>query len=122
MPGAVDKYLRELPARLNDGEDPAEILKTSGFVTDLLTEDEFEEKLAKRFAEGGDKTKLKRIDYLDYLNATDLPDAPGSGVAVVFAEGTISSGAASGIPPEELCERLERAAKTPGTRALVLRI
>lgn len=122
MPGAVDKYLRELPARLNDGEDPAEILKTSGFVTDLLTEDEFEEKLAKRFAEGGDKTKLKRIDYLDYLNATDLPDAPGSGVTVVFAEGTISSGAASGISPEELCERLERAAKTPGTRALVLRI
>lgn len=119
MPGAVEKYLKALPARLNEGEDPAEFLKTSGFVTDLLTEEEFEEKLAKRFAEGGDKTKLKRIDY---LNATDLPDASDSGVAVVFAEGTISSGGASGISPEELCDRLDRAAKTPGTRALVLRI
>ena len=122
MPGAVEKYLKDLPGKLAQGEDPAAFLKTSGLVTDLLTEEEFEDKLAKRFAEGGDKTKLRRIDYRDYLSTTDTPFASGDGIAVVFAEGTISSGGASGISPEELCERLKRAAKIPGTRALVLRI
>ncbi|MDO5532121.1 signal peptide peptidase SppA [Sutterella sp.] len=122
MPGSVDRYLDQLPERLAQGTDPAEYLKESGLVTDLLTVEAYEQKLAKRFAEGGKVENLKRIHFIDYLNARHEPQRPGDGVAVVLAEGAIAPMEEAGIDPSELCDRLEAAADEPGTKAIVLRI
>lgn len=122
MPGALDKYLEGLAPALESGADPAEYAKKAGFVTDLLTSGEFEKKLARRFAEGGDVKRLKRIGHLDYLAARAGTERGAPGVAVVLAQGAVASGRGAGINPDELNERIERAAGALGVRALVLRL
>ena len=120
IPGSVDTYLKGLPERLNAGESPAEAAKAAGLITDLMAREAFHETLAKQFGGGN----LKTVNFGAYLaeTARSRSAAQPGAVAVVLAEGAISSTGATGIDAEELVQRIERAASAPSTKALVLRI
>ena len=114
IPGSVDTYLKGLPERLNAGESPAEAAKAAGLITDLMAREAFDETLAKQFG-GGNLKNVKTVNFGAYLaeTARSRSAAQPGAVAVVLAEGAISSTGATGI---------ERAASAPSTKALVLRI
>ena len=67
---------------------------------------------------------MKTVNFGAYLaeTARSRSAAQPGAVAVVLAEGAISSTGATGIDAEELVQRIERAASAPSTKALVLRI
>ena len=121
IPGAVNAYLEALPGKLNSGASPAEIVKEAGLVTSLMSREAFDELLAEQFGDG-DLKKVKRVDYEAYLAEHDLNAKRKGAVAVVLAEGAIASGGAAGVDPDELNARLERAASSPSTKVLVLRL
>lgn len=121
MPGTLRRFMSGLPERLASGADPARLLKEAGLVSDLLTREAFEDKLARKFTATGDPKDLKRIDFSSYVASRSVEEA-GAGVAVVLAQGSIASGAGTGIDPDELNARIERVAQDPRTKALVLRI
>lgn len=123
IPGSVDTYLKGLPERLNAGESPAEAAKAAGLITDLMAREAFDETLAKQFG-GGNLKNVKTVNFGAYLaeTARSRSAAQPGAVAVVLAEGAISSTGATGIDAEELVQRIERAASAPSTKALVLRI
>ncbi len=121
MPGSIARFMEALPGRLEEGADPAQLLKEAGLVTDLATREGFEERLAARFTESGKAKDVRRIGFRDYLDER-VSESSAAGVAVVTAEGVIASGSGGGITPEELGARLERVTSDPRTKALVLRI
>ena len=121
MPGNLRRFMSGLPEKLASGEDPAQLLKEAGLVTDLLTHEAFEQKIAKHFTQTGNPKDLHYVALSDYLNARNTEGA-GPGVAVVVAQGEIASGLGTGIDPAELNARIERVAQDPRTKALVLRI
>lgn len=123
MPGAVARYIESLPQQAEDGGDLAEIARKAGFVNRLESEQTFRERLASAYADGGRLDRLKNISMQDYLAARAAPVPSRPRVAVVTAEGVISSSASqAGISADELCERIETAAEDPLTKAIVLRV
>lgn len=104
-------------------ESPAEAAKAAGLITDLMAREAFDETLAKQFG-GGNLKNVKTVNFGAYLaeTARSRSAAQPGAVAVVLAEGAISSTGATGIDAEELVQRIERAASAPSTKALVLRI
>ena len=107
IPGSVDTYLKGLPERLNAGESPAEAAKAAGLITDLMAREAFDETLAKQFG-GGNLKNVKTVNFGAYLaeTARSRSAAQPGAVAVVLAEGAISSTGATGIDAEELVQRL----------------
>ena len=107
IPGSVDTYLKGLPERLNAGESPAEAAKAAGLITDLMAREAFDETLAKQFG-GGNLKNVKTVNFGAYLaeTARSRSAAQPGAVAVVLAEGAISSTVPLELMPRNWCSAL----------------
>ncbi|HEX4585440.1 MAG TPA: signal peptide peptidase SppA [Burkholderiaceae bacterium] len=124
-PGAIDRMIDELPARLaSAGGDTAKLALTEKLVDALMTRDELRALLIKRGAEDSAHKTFRQVSFQEYRNAVPDTGDRASQVAVVVAQGDIIDGEApQGVIGGRSTSELIRHARDDDTvKALVFRV
>lgn len=126
-PGFLSRWIEGLPQLAEDARGNfAELALASNLVDELLTEDQFEQLLAKEGAVDPETQRARRVDLRTYASqfSTDpaRPDAPQIGVIVAQGEiidGEQTQGIIGGLSTAKL---VREARKNSKLKAIVLRV
>ena len=125
--GAVEDYANNLGALLEsvDGDLGKAALK-AGFVDELLSRAEMNEKLMESFGKSKDGKSFKKVSFKRYLTSIDKPnDTSAPNVVVITAAGTIIDGEAPtgrAAGGDTIAAQLRKAREDDKIKAVVLRV
>lgn len=118
--GAVVRLINQIIQDSSDFTSLATLFLESGFVDALETKDDFVAMIEKKYSRNG---TLNCIDMPTYATATTNSTSTQGAIAVVVAEGQISSMPdLGGITPQTLNALIDEAQADPRIQSLVLRI
>ena len=127
-PGFVDQFISEFPDRLDiAGGDPARLMLEAGFVDELLTHSQQDERLKEWVGATDEADQWRAVSVDDYLaarNAELETEIEKPRVAVIPIEGELVPGeSGEGMAGSDtIVEQIDRALETPDVAALVLRV
>ncbi len=126
-PGAVDDYANNLNALLEEVDgDLGKAAMKAGFVDELMSRAEMNEKLKETFGKSKDGKSFKKVSFKRYLTSLDKPDDDGDpNVVVITAAGTIIDGEAPtgrAAGGDTIAAQLRKAREDDKIKAVVLRI
>lgn len=127
-PGFVDQFISEFPDRLDiAGGDPARLMLEAGFVDELLTHSQQDERLKEWVGATDEADHWRAVSVDDYLaarNAELETEIEKPRVAVIPIEGELVPGeSGEGMAGSDtIVEQMDRALETPDVAALVLRV
>lgn len=123
MTGSVNTFIGALPKLAESERSLAQVFMDQGLVDAVETYEDFENRVAEAYSPSKRVTDLNVIDMQSFLSRHPGLPLAEHGVAVVIAEGEISSvPEAGGMTPDAVNALIDEVQDDPNVKALVLRV